>query len=114
MKTLLIYLLCAGVLISAPLDMKIIPYGLWPYCSDAQPEYCIPSGQEAYWVLVRPTGDDVSAFRYRITYIQGGQLKSASGIGDCVRSSAVFCSVPVVLGRVDQFISQTADELVVK
>lgn len=64
-------------------------------------------------VLVKASNPHAVAFRYRVEYMQNGVSKTAVGV--FAREDAdtgLSNSQPLVLGKIDSFLSVSAEELV--
>jgi len=114
MKTL-ICLLFAASLSAVPSDVQFSTLGSWPLCSQF-PAFCVPSGQEAYVLLVKASSAEVTKFLCRVWYRQDGEVKQTDWL-EFYRADAdtgYSNSKPLVLGKIDELLSVEVDELVVK
>jgi len=112
MKQLIIFvLLCLAPCSAAPLDVQFSAFGTWPLCTiDAQ--FCVPDSAATYFLLVKPSGLDVLAFRYQIRYLRDGKECESAGYFIRQFEYEYTDSGIVVTGKVDSVLSMLVDEVV--
>ena len=110
-RLIALVLMSMGTCFAIPIDVQFSAFGTWPLCTiDAQ--FCVPDSAATYFLLVKPSGLDVLAFRYQIRYLRDGKECESAGYFIRQPEYEYTDSGIVVIGKVDSVLSMLVDEVV--